>query len=373
MSLLLYLMPQDYILVPHFYRLNWAREMSEFLKNCGHFQYLSKNFQYGNYSKAGKLRDEYLNSLLDNGSELKGGSLFFVNLNDYIYFNRRRELKEKFKIAGFMRGSRYFEGEPGNASIGKDSLVDMQNLEGEALKEVDQLFLGSKAFCSFLNSKITDLDIGKINILGIPIFIPPYYLGKTHEEVKRFQIQKSKDLIIWNHRLQKQKNPWVLFALDQFVKERIAVCTPEALSAAYSVEMKHHELTFNKIVRDNGKKREAYLDCLKKSSFVLSFAEHETWGNSMIEAIMQGAAPIAPDGELCAYKDLYPKEFLYPAAWIKKEKNIDKRKDNMKKLSAHIDNFMKCDHSLLLNDLQDDLWSEYNKDQWLKNLTSLLN
>ena len=78
-------MPQDYILVPHFYRLNWAREMSEFLKNCGHFQYLSKNFQYGNYSKAGKLRDEYLNSLLDNGSELKGGSLFFVNLNDYIY------------------------------------------------------------------------------------------------------------------------------------------------------------------------------------------------------------------------------------------------------------------------------------------------
>ena len=224
-----------------------------------------------------------------------------------------------------------------------------------------------------INSKIPDLDISRINILGIPIFIPPYYLGKTHSEVKGFQIQKSKDLIIWNHRLQKQKNPWVLFALDQFVKERIAVCTPEALSAAYSVEMKHHELTFNKIVRDNGKKREAYLDCLKKSSFVLSFAEHETWGNSMIEAIMQGAAPIAPDGELCAYKDLYPKEFLYPAAWIKKEKNIEKRNENMKKLSAHIDNFMKCDHSLLLNDLQDDLWSKYNKNQWLKNLTDLLN
>ena len=88
---------------------------------------------------------------------------------------------------------------------------------------------------------------------------------------------------------------------------------------------------------------------------------------------MQGAAPIAPDGELCAYKDLYPKDFLYPASWIKKEKNIEKRNENMKKLSAHIDNFMKCDHSLLLNDLQDDLWSKYNKDQWLKNLTDLLN
>ena len=141
---------QNYILVPHFYRLNWAREMSEFLKNSGHFQCSGKDFRYGNYSKAGKLRDEYLNSLLDNSAKTQGSSLFFVNLNDYIYFDRRVELKEKFKIAGFMRGSRYFEGEPGNASIGKHSLIEMQNLEGEALREVDQLFLGSKAFCSFL-------------------------------------------------------------------------------------------------------------------------------------------------------------------------------------------------------------------------------
>jgi hypothetical protein len=272
-----------------------------------------------------------------------------------------------------MRGSRHFEGEPGNASIGKDLLIDMQNLESQALKEIDQLFLGSSAFSSFLTSKVINLDINKINILGIPIFIPPYYLGKTHSEVKAFQIQKNKDLIIWNHRLQKQKNPWVLFALDQVVKERIAVCTPEALSAAYSVEMKHHELTFNKIVRDNGKKRGEYLDCLKKSSFVLSFAEHETWGNSMIEAIMQGAVPIAPDGELCAYKDLYPKQFLYPSSWIKKEKNIEKRNENIKKLSAHINSFMKYDYSLLLNNLQEDLWSKYNKDQWLKNLINFLN
>jgi hypothetical protein len=92
----------------------------------------------------------------------------------------------------------------------------------------------------------------------------------------------------------------------------------------------------------------------------------------MIEAIMQGAAPIAPDGELCAYKDLYPKEFLYPASWIKKEKNIEIKKANMEKLSAHIDNFMKCDYSLALNNLQDDLWSKYNKDQWLQNLMKLL-
>lgn len=361
------------ILIPHFYRLNWAREMSEFLKNSGCFGFLGKDFQYGNYSKAGKLRDEYLNSLLDDGSELKGGALFFVNLNDYIYFDRRLELKEKFKIAGFMRGSRYFEGEPGNASIGKDSLVDMQNLEGEALKEVDQLFLGSKAFCSFLTSKITNLDIGKINILGIPIFIPPYYLGKTHSEVKEFQIQKSKDLIIWNHRLQKQKNPWVLFNLERFIKSNLSICTPEALSAAYSKEMKEHESVFNNIIRDNGKKRMLYLDELKRASFVLSTSEHETWGNSMIEGVMNGAVPIAPDGECCSYKELFPEDFLYPQSLIKREKNIITREDNMIQLSYIIDGITRRDNSMELKNLQQFLWSKFNKDQWLKNLTDLLN
>ena len=357
----------DYILIPHFYRLNWAREMSEFLRASPGFEYLGKDFEYGNYSKAGQLRDSCLSYLAENHSQIQGRTLFFVNLNDYIYSPRRSELREKFKIVGFMRGSRYFEGEPGNTLFAKDSLANMQLLESEALKEVDLLYLGSESFKSFLFGKIAGLNIKTTKVVGIPIFQAPYYLGKNHSQIQEFKKQKKKGSILWNHRLQKQKNPWVLFELEEFVKKNISVCTPEALSAAYSKEMKQHESIFNKIVRDNGKRRQIYLNELKCAEFVLSTSEHETWGNSMIEGIMNGAVPYAPDGELCAYRELYPKEFLYPQALIKKEKDIETRSDNMIELSYMIDNFSRRDHSEQLAQLQQELWDKFNKDVWVKN------
>ena len=47
-----------------------------------------------------------------------------------------------------------------------------------------------------------------------------------------------------------------------------------------------HEDIFKYVLRDNGKRRNDYLDILNKSEVVISFAQHETWGNSMIEGIM---------------------------------------------------------------------------------------
>ena len=360
------------ILIPHFYRLNWAREMSEFLRFSDRFEYIGKDFKYGNYSKAGKLRDQYLNYLLDNVHEYRGRTLFFVNLNDYIFFERRLELKGKFKIIGFMRGSRFFDGEPGNCAFDKNNLIEMKNLESQALKEVDFLFLGSDCFKKFLLKNIPELNVENIEVVGIPIFIEPYYFAKTESEISEFKSGKSKNLILWNHRLQKQKNPWVLFNLERFIKSNLSICTPEALSAAYSKEMKEHKAVFNNIIRDNGKKRMLYLDELKKASFVLSTSEHETWGNSMIEGVMNGAVPIAPDGEWCSYKELFPEDFLYPQSLIKREKNIITREDNMIQLSYIIDGIMRRDNSIELKNLQQFLWSKFNKDQWLKNLMTLI-
>ena len=360
------------ILVPHFYRLNWAREMSEFLRSSDGFEYLGKDFEYGNYSKAGKLKDQYLNYLLDNVSQYEGRTLFFVNLNDYIFFERREELKSKFKIMGFMRGSRFFDGEPGNCAFDTDNLAKMKNLESLALQEVDRLFLGSDSFSRFLLKNIPELDTQKIKVVGIPIFIEPCYLGKNDSQIAEFKKGKSKNLLIWNHRLQKQKNPWVLFQLERFVKSNLSICTPEALSAAYSKEMKEHESIFRNIIRDNGKKRNLYLDELKNASFVLSTSEHETWGNSMIEGIMNGAVPIAPDGECCSYRELFSEEFLYPQSLIKKEKNIITREDNIIQLSYIIDEAMRRDKYVELKNLQQSLWDKFNKETWSKRLMAFI-
>jgi hypothetical protein len=345
------------ILVPHFYRLNWAREMSEFLKDSENFEYIGKDLGYGNYSKAGQLRDQYLNYLLDNRSQYKGRTLFFVNLNDYIFYSRRKELRDVFNINGFMRGSRFFDGEPGNNMFSKNSLSDIQQIEAKALTEVDKVFVGSEAFGNFLSVKIPSLYGKKIEIVGIPIFIEP-----------KSDSQKVENSILWNHRLQKQKNPWVLFRLEDFVKRKISVCAPEALSAAYSKEMKEHETIFRKIIRDNGKKRDRYLEELKGARVVFSTSQHETWGNSMIEGIMNGAVPFAPDGELCSYRELYPKEFLYPQELIIKEKNEETNSDNMIQLSYLLDQFSREDHSILLKDLQTSLWNRFNCKRWLTSL-----
>ena len=347
----------DYILIPHFYRLNWAREMSEFLKGAEGFEYIGKDLGYGNYSKAGQLRDQYLDSLLDNAPKYKGRTLFFVNLNDYIFYSRRKELRDVFNIYGFMRGSRFFDGEPGNNMFSKDSLSDIQQIEAEALTEVDKVFVGSEAFGNFLSVKIPSLYGKKIEIVGIPIFIEP-----------KSDNQKVENSILWNHRLQKQKNPWVLFRLEDFVKRKISVCAPEALSAAYSKEMKEHENIFRRIIRDNGKKRDRYLEELKRTRVVFSTSQHETWGNSMIEGIMNGAYPFAPDGDLCSYRELYPKEFLYPQELIIKEKDEETISDNMVQLSYLLDQFSKENYSVLLRDLQYNLWNRFNCKQWIKKL-----
>lgn len=347
----------NYILVPHFYRLNWAREMSEFLKSAEGFEYIGENLGYGNYSKAGQLRDKYLDSLLGNAAKYKERTLFFVNLNDYIFYSRRRELRDVFNIYGFMRGSRFFDGEPGNNMFSKDSLSDIQQIEAQGLTESNKVFVGSKAFGDFLSVKIPSLHEKKIEIVGIPIFMEP-----------NFNIQKADKTILWNHRLQKQKNPWVLFQLEEFVKRKISICAPEALSAAYSKEMKEHECIFRKIIRDNGKKRDKYLQELKETRVVFSTSQHETWGNSMIEGIMNGAYPFAPDGDLCSYRELYPKEFLYPQKLIIKNKDEEANKANMVKLSHLLDRFSREDYSPLLKDLQSDLWDRYNCKQWLTRL-----
>ena len=359
----------EYILIPHFYRLNWAREMSAFLA-CSHSFIFTGDLKFGNYKKAAQLRDSYLNNLLQNKAKKSVGEkadLFFVNLNDFIFYERMHDLKNEYNIYGFMRGSRFFDSEPGNDSA-NCNLSDLQKKEIEGLALVDGLFLGSSAFHRFLVQQNPSLSKIETKVVGIPIFKEPCYLNKTNSEKRAIKIKKEKDLIIWNHRLQKQKNPWVLFLLDQYIKKNMAICTPEALSAAYSKEMKSNENIFRYIVRDNGGKRQNYLDILERSEYVLSTSEHETWGNSVIEAVMCGAVPILPNGELCSYKELFPQQLLYPQNWINKNVKPEIKKLNAALLSSRIKKNMQEENHKIIEDIQSDLWSRFNFRIWLKGI-----
>ena len=361
---------QEFVLVPHFYRLNWAKEMSSFLADSPNFIF-NGSLEFGHYKKAAKLRDAYLNSLLSNSTYSfwqKKKNLFFVNLNDFIFYERMHDLKNEYNIYGFMRGSRFFDSEPGNESVA-GGVSDMQKKEVDSLALVNGLFLGSKAFQSFLVGKNSSLSKIKTKVVGIPIFRKPCFLEKSPAEKRSIQIHKEKNLILWNHRLQKQKNPWVIFMLDIALRKNMAICTPEALSAAYSKEMKLNERIFKYIVRDNGKKRDSYTNILKKSEYVLSTSEHETWGNSVVEGVMEGAVPILPDGDLCSYKELFPQQFLYPQEWIDKKNNLQKKKTNAELLSKHINKTLEEENHNLIEEIQVDLWNNFGCQNWLRNLT----
>jgi tetratricopeptide (TPR) repeat protein len=78
-----------------------------------------------------------------------------------------------------------------------------------------------------------------------------------------------------------------LFSLEEMVKENLSICTPEALSAAYSKEMKEHENVFRNIIRDNGKKRQNYLNELKRAVERESEAAAD---NAKFAPYLQGAA-----------------------------------------------------------------------------------
>jgi hypothetical protein len=362
---------KQYTLVPHFYRLNWAREMSTFFAGSDIFTF-EGDLKFGNYKKAAQLRDNYLNDLLEKekrGSLFKKEkkNLFFVNLNDFIFYERMYDLKNEYNIYGFMRGSKFFDSEPGNNSVGSDTeLGRKKEIEGLAL--VDGLFLGSNAFHNFLLEKNPSVSKIETKVVGIPIFKKPCFLGKSESEKRAIMKKKEKGLIIWNHRLQKQKNPWVLFLLEESIKKNLAICTPEALSAAYSKEMKENEDVFKYIVRDNGGRRNDYLNVLNRAQLVLSTSEHETWGNSVVEALMSGALPILPDGELCSYKELFPEQFLYPQSWLNKKEKIEVRKNSIKKLSNLTNERMNFIDYNLIEGVQNNLWDKFNSETWRESL-----
>jgi glycosyltransferase involved in cell wall biosynthesis len=57
------------------------------------------------------------------------------------------------------------------------------------------------------------------------------------------------------------------------------------------------------------KSKHEYIKWLKQGDIVISTANHEFFGMSVIEAVRAGCRPLLPDR--LSYPELFPKEFLY--------------------------------------------------------------
>lgn len=82
--------------------------------------------------------------------------------------------------------------------------------------------------------------------------------------------------------------------------------TPQKVNADIEREV---EAVYSKIVRKGVKTWREYFSFLSESKVLLITSFEDTFGYQIVDAIMNGCTPIAPNR--CAYPELLPKEYLY--------------------------------------------------------------
>ncbi len=120
-------------------------------------------------------------------------------------------------------------------------------------------------------------------------------------------------MILWNHRWEYDKRPdrfeAVLDTLaNRGVDFQLALLgpRPDKVPGELSAIREKHAA---RIVADGMVPRAEYETLLKRARVVISTADHEFQGLSMIEAVSAGATPVVPDA-LC-YREQYPGRFRY--------------------------------------------------------------
>lgn len=121
-------------------------------------------------------------------------------------------------------------------------------------------------------------------------------------------------VILWNHRWEHDKNPELFFRtlidLDKNGINFRLIVLGESFKDHPPVFEKAQNILANKILHFGyvGAKHE-YTAWLKKGDIVVSTANHEFFGMSVIEAVRAGCRPLLPDR--LAYPELFSGEYLY--------------------------------------------------------------
>ena len=144
----------------------------------------------------------------------------------------------------------------------------------------------------------------------------------------------SVPLILWNHRWEYDKRPDRFEALLNALSDRgldfqLALLGPRPgkVPGELSAIRQRHAA---RIIADGMVPRAEYEALLKRARVVISTADHEFQGLSMIEAVSAGATPVVPDA-LC-YREQYPDRLRYVPGNI--EDAADRVSDALQENSA---------------------------------------
>ncbi|XP_055320106.1 glycosyltransferase-like domain-containing protein 1-like [Sitodiplosis mosellana] len=186
---------------------------------------------------------------------------------------------------------------------------------------------------SFLDNISTFLNIqSDFKIKGLRDRIEPkcevlYFPIKFHRmPMERATERNFSELhLLWAHRWEHDKNPQLLANTLIELNQRQIPFTVSIVGEQFDT----HPLCFDEMraklegrIRNFGfLSREDYLKCLGEADIVLSTADHEFYGVSMLEAVHCGCMPIAPNK--LVYPEIYPKDNLFST-----EKQLIKKLQN---------------------------------------------
>lgn len=128
-------------------------------------------------------------------------------------------------------------------------------------------------------------------------------------------IKKSGPLtIVWNHRWEFDKQPQVFFETLQTIKDRDYPFRLMVLGEKfkeYPAVFDRARAIFSDSIEHWGyvPDKSLYINQLAQADVIVSTAEHEFFGISVLEAVAAGCCPILPNR--LAYPDIFPKEYLY--------------------------------------------------------------
>ena len=182
----------------------------------------------------------------------------------------------KFKIMGCLHAGSY---DPYDFLAKKGMEYWAESIENGWFKILDKIFVATNFHKQFVCSK-RKIDHKKVIVTGFPIY-----------DEQKHDIKKE-NIMVFPHRLDSEKNPQLFDYLEQ------------------QIHLRYPRLLWKFVkTKDVTKTKQEYYDLLKKSKIAISYANQETWGIAMQEALFARCIPIVPNR--LSYSELYDPLFKY--------------------------------------------------------------
>lgn len=152
------------------------------------------------------------------------------------------------------------------------------------LAQCDKVFVGSAYHHNLLARTrcraLPGLSAEKVVVTGLP-----FYADELR--IKYGGVQKDPNLVVFPHRLDPEKQPWL--------SEKLSTRLPSTVTCVRT--------------KDVCQTKDEYYRLLAKATVAVSFAKQETFGYAMLEATALGCQIVVPDR--LSYKSMYPSSVRY--------------------------------------------------------------